>query len=160
MINIIAAMDPNRVIGKDNKLPWHISEDLKNFKRLTDGNAVIMGRKTYESIGKPLPNRKNIVISTSMPTTNGITVCKSLQEGLMEAKLFGKDIFIIGGASLYEQAIPMTDKMFISYVKRKYAGDVFFPEFDENEWEIEQKEDHPDFELVIYVRKHGKPQES
>ncbi len=160
MINIIVAMAPNRVIGKNNKLPWHIPDDLKNFKRLTTGNTVIMGRKTYESIGRPLPNRKNIVISTSMPTTDVVTVCKSLQEGIMEAKLFGKDVFIIGGASLYEQIIPLADKMFISYVKRDYDGDVYFPEFDENEWEIEQKEDHPDFELVIYVRKHAKSQES
>ncbi len=153
MINIIVAMDKNRVIGKDNKLPWHISDDLKNFKKLTTGNTVIMGRKTFESIGRPLPNRNNVVISSSMPSTPGIDVCKTMEEGIIKAKSYGKDIFVIGGATVYEQAIPFTDKMYISYVKGEHEGDVFFPEFDEKEWHVERKEEYTEFELLIYVRK-------
>jgi dihydrofolate reductase len=156
MICIIAAMDKNRVIGKDNKLPWRISDDLKNFKKLTTGNTVIMGRKTFESIGRPLPDRNNVVISTSMSQTAGIDVCNSFEESIMKAKSYGKDIFIIGGAAVYEQAVPLADKMYISYVKGEYNGDVFFPEFEEKEWHVEKKEEHAEFELLIYVRKHAK----
>ncbi len=160
MMSIIVAMDKNRVIGKNNRIPWHISEEVKNFKKLTTGNTVIMGRKTFESIGKPLPKRNNIVISSSMQQTQGIDVCKTIEEGIMKAKSYGKDIFIIGGGTVYEQTLSLADKMYISYVKGEYDGDAFFPEFDEKEWHIEKKEEFPDFELVIYVRKHGKPQES
>ena len=152
-INIIVAMARNRVIGKNNQLPWHISDELKNFKKFTTGNTIVMGRKTFESIGRPLPNRNNIVISTSLSPQTGIDVCKSVEEGIMRAKSYGKDIFIIGGAQVYEQTISLADKMFISYVKKEVEGDVFFPEFDESEWSIESKQDFPEFELVVYVRK-------
>ena len=160
MINIIVAMDKNRVIGKNNRIPWHISEEVKNFKELTSGNTVIMGRKTFESIGKPLPNRNNIVLSTSMSQLQGIDVCKTFEESIIRAKSYGKDIFIIGGAAVYEQAIPLAGKMFISYVKGEYDGDVYFPEFDEKEWHVEKKEAHSEFELLVYVRKHGRTEKS
>ena len=153
MIAIIVAMDKNRVIGKNNKIPWHIAEEVKNFKKLTTGNTVIMGRKTFESIGKPLPKRNNIILSTSMSQIPGVDVCKTFDEGIIMAKSYGKDIFIIGGGTVYEQAIPLADKMFISYVKGEYDGDAFFPEFDEKEWHAEKKEDHAEFELLVYVRK-------
>src|SRR3990172_3667599 len=134
MIAIIVAMDKNRVIGKNNKIPWHIAEEVKNFKKLTTGSTVIMGRKTFESIGKPLPKRNNIILSTSMSQIPGVDVCKTFDEGIIMAKSYGKDIFIIGGGTVYEQAIPFADKMYISYVKGEYDGDAFFPEFDEKEW--------------------------
>ena len=153
MIAIIAAMTKQRVIGKDNQLPWHISEDLQNFKRLTVGNTVIMGRKTFASIGKPLPHRKNIVISGSLKAIAGVEVCASVQAGIEKAKSYGKDIFIIGGARIYEQTIPLADRMYISYVKKEYEGDTFFPKFDEREWVIERREDQAEFELVVYQRK-------
>ncbi len=156
MIYIIVAMDKNRVIGKNNMIPWHISEEVSNFKKLTTGNTVIMGRKTFESIGRPLPNRNNIVISSSMPSTAGLDVCKTIGEGIIAAKSYGKDIFIIGGATVYEQTLPLADKMFISYVKGEYEGDVFFPEFEENEWHVEKKEEYAEFDLLVYVRKHAK----
>jgi dihydrofolate reductase len=152
-IIIIAAVAKNRVIGKDNKLPWHISEDLKNFKRLTTGNTVLMGRKTFQSIGKPLPNRHNIVISRSMPATSGVDVCRSVEEGLQKARSYGRDVFIIGGANLYQEMLPYADMMYISYVKGDYEGDVYFPEFNEEDWAVEGKEDHSEFELIVYVRK-------
>ncbi len=153
MINIIAAMTKSRVIGKNNKLPWHIPEDLQNFKRITSGNTIIMGRKTYESIGRPLPNRNNIVISRDMPPTQGLEVCRSVQEALEKAKNYGKDIYIVGGSSIYEQTIPIADKMYLSYIKKDYDGDAFFPEFNEADWEIEKREQHEEFELVVYKRK-------
>ena len=153
MINIIVAMDKNRVIGKNNQLPWHISDELKNFKKFTTGNTILMGRKTFESIGRPLPNRNNVVISTSLQPTEGIDVCKNIEEGITNAKSYGKDIFIIGGAQIYKQMLPLVEKMYISYIKKEHDGDVFFPEFDENEWQIESRQDFPEFELVIYVRK-------
>jgi len=160
MISIIVAMDKNRVIGKDNKLPWHISDDLKNFKRLTTGNTIIMGRKTYESIGKPLPNRNNIVISSTMPATPGTTVCKTIPEAMEIGKNYGKEIFIIGGGQIFEQTMLLADKMYISYVKKEYAGDAYFPEFNENEWNVEQKQDFAEFELIAYVRKNGKSEKN
>jgi len=155
MISIIVAMDGNRVIGKNNQLPWHISDDLKNFKKLTSGNTIIMGRKTFESIGKPLPNRINIVVSTSMPETKGVVVCRSVPEAVANAKMHGKDIFIIGGSQIFEQTISLADKMYISHVKKNYAGDVFFPEFEDKDWKAESKQDFPDFELAVYVRRNG-----
>jgi dihydrofolate reductase len=153
MINIIAAMGKNRVIGKDNKLPWHISDDLKNFKKLTSGNVVVMGRKTFESIGKPLPNRVNIVISSSMPETEGIIVCHDIPSALEKARSYNKEIFIIGGATIYQQTIPWANRMYLSYVKGDYDGDAFFPEYDESKWKIDHKEQFTDFEMTVYVKK-------
>jgi dihydrofolate reductase len=153
MINIIAAMGKNRVIGKNNKLPWHISDDLKNFKKLTSNNVVIMGRKTFESIGKPLPNRVNIVISSSMPQTEGIIVCNDVPSALEKARSYNKEIFIIGGATIYQQTIPWADRMYLSYVKGDYDGDAFFPQYDESKWKIDHKEQFTDFELIVYVKK-------
>lgn len=152
MISIIAALDPNRVIGKDGKLPWHISEDLKNFKRLTSGATVIMGRRTFESIGRPLPNRNNIVISTTMQPQAGIDVCRSLPEAIEKAKSYNKDIFIIGGSRAYREALPIADRMYLSFVKKEYDGDAYFPEFDESKWKITDRKDFEEFELVAYER--------
>ena len=88
-----------------------------------------------------------------MPPTSGIDVCKTIDEALEKARSYGKDIFIIGGSSIYKQTMPLADKMYISYVKKEYDGDVFFPEFDENAWNVENREDYPEFELVVYARK-------
>lgn len=148
---IIAAMTKDHVIGKDNNLPWHIPEDLKSFKNLTKGNTIIMGRKTYDSIGRPLPDRQNIVISRSADI-QGVDVCKSTEDAMEKAREYGKDIFIIGGASIYEQMLPVADKMYLSIVKKEYEGDAYFPRFDESLWKIESKEDRGEFELVTYVK--------
>lgn len=155
-LNIIVAMDPNRVIGKNNNLPWHIPEDLKNFKHLTKGNTVIMGRRTYNSIGRPLPNRHNIVLSCSLANVEGIDICSSLDSALEKALEYERDIFIIGGASVYELAIPLADKMYISYVKEEYGGDTYFPKFNKDNWNIERRENFEEFELVIYKTKNGR----
>ncbi|VVB81514.1 Dihydrofolate reductase HdrA [uncultured archaeon] len=156
-MNIIAAMTKSRVIGKNNQLPWHLSDDLKNFKKLTAGNTVIMGRKTFESIGKPWPDRNNIVISSSMSPTENIIVAKTVEEAVQKANSFKKEVFIIGGASVYFQALPFADKLYLSFVKDDYNGDAYFPELNQNEWKVEKKTDYPDFELIIFTR-NGTPE--
>lgn len=157
MVTVIAAMTNERVIGKDNSLPWRIPEDMQNFKKLTSGKTVIMGRKTFESIPekfRPLPNRHNVVISSNMPSQEGVDICASIPEALEKAKSYGKEVFIIGGASLYEQTLPLADRMHLSLVKNNYEGDSYFPKFNKDEWVVESKKDFQDFELVTYVKKH------
>ena len=152
-ISIIAALAPNGAIGKDNKLIWNIPEDLQNFKKLTSGNVIVMGRKTYESIGKPLPNRVNIVVSGSMAAVPGLIVCKDVDEAIVEAKKHNKEIFIIGGANVFAQSINVADKMYLSYVKKEYEGDVFFPKIDINDWKVVEQNDFSDFKFMVYERK-------
>lgn len=147
---IIAALTKKRVIGKDNKLLWNLPEDMENFRKLTTGNTVIMGTRTFESIGKPLPNRNNIVVSFVPIEIEGADVCLSLEEAIAKAKSYGKEIFIIGGASVYKQALPLADKLYLSFVKKEYEGDAYFPEFDEKDWIVEKRKDFKDFEFVIY----------
>ncbi|RMF05826.1 dihydrofolate reductase [Candidatus Woesearchaeota archaeon] len=152
-VSIIAAMTRDRVIGKDNRLLWHIPEDLRNFKRITSGNIVIMGRKTFESIGRPLPNRTNIVISRTMPEREGVIVCRSIPEALDEAEKHEGEIFIIGGANIYEQFMPLADRLLISLVEGSYEGDAFFPEIDDKEWEPVESKRHHGFEFMIFEKR-------
>ena len=149
----MAGMTRSGVIGKGNALPWHVSEDLKNFKRLTAGQTVVMGRNTYESIGQPLPGRKNVVISGERVKINGVDVCTSIPEAIKKAKSYGRAVFIIGGASVYAQTIDMVDMMFVSYMKREYEGDVYFPEFKESDWEQVSQKEFVDFTFVTYKRR-------
>ncbi len=155
-IILIAGMTNSRVIGKDNALPWHIPEDLKNFKELTSGKTILMGRKTYESIGRPLPNRNNLVLSRSMPPTENLIICNNIEDSIKKAKTFNQDLFIIGGSTIYQQFLPYANKMYLSYIKKEYQGDTYFPEFNKEEWEIEQTKDFEEFEFVIYRRKNDK----
>lgn len=134
IISIIAAVGQNRAIGKDNKLLWHISADLKKFKSLTTGHAIIMGRKTFESIGKPLPNRTNIIVSRNENyKIDGCITLNSLDNALKQAK-DESEVFIIGGGELYKQALPLAHKMYLTMVFDDFDADTFFPEFDEDEW--------------------------
>ena len=152
MISLIVGMTKARVIGNNNTLPWHISDDLKNFKKLTEGKVVIMGRKTYESLPpkfRPLPNRHNIVVSKSVNEINGAEVASDLSEAIEKAKKHHKEIFIIGGAMIFSQAMPFVDTMYISYIKKEYPGDTHFPAFNVKEWKIVEKKDFPEFELVV-----------
>ena len=149
---IIAAMTQNRVIGKDNSLPWNLPQDLQNFKKLTSGNTIVMGRKTFDSIGRALPNRNNIVISRSSLSIEGVDVCNSVASAIDKARSYGKDIFIIGGATIYEQILPLADKMILSFVKEDYQGDTFFPKFNKEDWIVENKEDFEKFEVVTYEK--------
>jgi len=155
MITLIAAMTKKRVIGKDGKLPWHIPDDLKNFKRVTEGKTVVMGMNTFRSIGRTLPNRNNIILSRKIEKVDGADVCNSVEEALNKARSYGKEIIIIGGAVIYEQFLPIADRMIISHVKKDYDGNKFFPEFSLEEWKIERKEEHEEFDVVYYKRKNG-----
>lgn len=139
MISIIAAIGKNRELGKNNKLLWHIPDDMKRFKKLTTGNVVIMGRKTYDSLPekfKPLPQRVNIVITRHLElagqyqNSNDPLFCSSIEEAVEKAKEFKKEIFIIGGASIYQQGIKYAEKLYLTLVDHKYPdADAFFPEY-------------------------------
>jgi dihydrofolate reductase len=128
-INLIAALSENRVIGKDNKLLWNIPSDLKRFRQLTSGHPIIMGRKTYESIGRLLPNRTNIIITRDQDyKVEGAVITHSLDEALRQAQ--GDDeIFVIGGGQIFEQAISLADKLYLTIVKGNFEGDAFFPDY-------------------------------
>lgn len=132
-ISIICSIASDRAIGKDNKLLWRIPKDLKHFKEITSGHTVVMGQKTYESIGKPLPNRTNVVISDDYSfNSENVIVARSLEEGLNKAREIEKEeIFIIGGGSIYRQFLPMTDKLYLTIVEGNYDADTFFPDYSE-----------------------------
>lgn len=135
MISIIAAVSKNGVIGVDNKLPWDLPEDLKRFKELTTGNVVIMGRKTYESIGKPLPNRINIVVTRDKDFfVPGVLSANSLDSALLKAG-GNKDIFIIGGGEIYKQSMGFVDKLYITEVDMEVEGDTTFPTISD-QWSV------------------------
>ena len=152
MITIIAAMTKTGVIGKDNTLPWHIPNELNHFRKTTLGATVIMGRRTFESIGRPLPKRNNIVLSTPDLQENGITICQSIDESLTTARSFGNNIFVIGGAYTYAQFLPISQRLCLSYIKHNYEGNVFFPQFELSEWKIAERIDYPAFEVITYER--------
>lgn len=160
-INIVAAVAANGAIGRDNTLIWHLGEDLKYFKRLTMGCPVIMGRKCYDSIGRPLPGRKNIVISRGNPAVgDGVTLVHSLEEALQAASDYEK-CFIIGGGQIYAQALPFADALYITRVfARPEDADVFFPELNQDEWKLEQAgeilrddRENLEFRFEKYLRK-------
>jgi dihydrofolate reductase len=130
MLSIIVAMDKNNVIGKNNDLPWHLPNDLKYFKGVTQNKTVVMGRKCFESIGRPLPNRKNIVLSRKPFIHDNVVWLPSVQDVL---KLNG-DIFIIGGAQIYEQFLPYASKLYITKIEHEFDGDTFFPRVNLDEW--------------------------
>ena len=150
MLALIVARSKNNVIGKDGKIPWNINGEQKQFKELTTNNTIIMGRKTYEDIGHPLPNRKNIVISRTTNYPNVITV-DSLKKAI---ELSEGDIYIIGGYNLFKEAIPMVDIMYITEINLNIEnGDVFFPKFNEEEFNLTYGEENSEFKRLIYKRK-------
>ena len=161
-IVIIAAMAENRVIGKDNSLPWRLPEDLRHFRRLTIGKPIVMGRRTYESLGKPLPGRRNIVVTADRHyPADGCAVVHSLEQALEETA-DAPEVMIIGGATLYAQALPRACRMHLTLVHRAFSGDVSFPEFDPSEWREVEREDHePDeqnplsYSFTTLVRDRG-----
>ncbi len=142
MITIIAAVAANGVIGDKNRLLWHISEDLKHFKALTTGHPVVMGRKTFESLGRPLPGRTNVVITRQRIDIPGCTVVHSLAEAVA---LFAPDeeIFIIGGAQIYAEALPLADRLCLTRVERAYEGDTRFPEWNPVRWRLTSSKRFP-----------------
>lgn len=162
MPTIIAAISLNGVIGSDNQLPdWKIPGDLKRFKELTVGKVVVMGRKTYESIGKPLPNRLNIVISSDISDNiQDVFVARSLEEAYNKAKIEmpSGEVMIIGGGTIYAQALKDCNKMFLTVLKQNWEGDVYFPmtyaELTRNDdWELVESIEHPSHFFNTYTRK-------
>jgi dihydrofolate reductase len=149
MISIIVAIAQNFAIGKNNELLWHIPNDLKRFKKITHGHAVIMGKKTYESLPmKPLPDRQNIVITDNpQDLFPGCTKVHSIEEALAQIKP-EDETFIIGGASVYQQFLPYTNRLYLTIVHKDFDGDVFFPEIDLKEWQLLTQEDCPFNELT------------
>lgn len=142
MIAIVVAMASNNAIGKDNQLLWHITEDMKFFKSLTQGGTVIMGRKTYESIGRPLPNRRNIVVSRSVDHLDDrVDLFHSLEEAIQAASSDEK-VFIIGGGEVYSQSLAMADTLYITLVDHLYEADTFFPTINYDEWNVVEKVDY------------------
>ena len=155
-INVIVAMTKSRVIGKDGALPWHLSEDLKLFRAHTTGNIVIMGRKTFDSIGRPLPNRRNIVVSKSIREEDkvaGVDYFPDLEHAIAASQEGDGRIFIIGGASIYHQMIDKADRLYISLVDGEFEGDTYFPEIKDDVWKVTGTEPHNGFTLKIYERK-------
>ncbi|MDK2778108.1 MAG: dihydrofolate reductase [Pseudomonadota bacterium] len=168
-LSLIVALARNHVIGIDNKLPWYLPNDLKYFKQVTMGKAIIMGRKTYESIGKPLPGRTNIIITRQTDyqppgRTDSVNVVASLQEArdLAEnlALINGQDeALIIGGAEIYAQALPLVERMYLTEVHAEVDGDAYFPSFDRSQWQALAREDFAaeggnpyDYSFVVYER--------
>lgn len=141
-LSIIVAMARNRTIGIDNTLPWRIPEDLKHFKRLTMGHHIIMGRKTFESIGRPLPGRITVVVSRDRNLRiEGCSVAHSLSEAIASCAS-DTQIFVVGGADIYAQALDLADTLLITEIQQEIAGDAWFPEFDRSEWLEDSREIH------------------
>ncbi len=147
----IAAMSHNRVIGAGARIPWHLPEDFKWFKRMTEGHIIVMGRKTFESIGKPLPNRINVVLSRSMLAVADVHIISTLaQLPSIQAKYAGREVFICGGAQVYGQGLAFCSDLYLTLVKQTVAGDTFFPEF-EHQFVLEKEIlDCADFKITHY----------
>ena len=156
MLSLIAAIAENNCIGKDNKLPWHIPEDLDHFKQLTLGNTGVMGQTTYEYIigylGKPLPKRKNVVLTRDENFTapDDVRIFYSIDEAF--EKLKDEEVFVSGGASIYAQTIDKVDTLYITHVHQIVDGDTFFPEIDPAVWKEVEREDHEGFSFVKYIK--------
>ena len=138
-VSIIVAVAENNVIGKDNALLWHISDDLKHFKQITENHSVIMGRKTYFSLPfRPLKNRRNIVISNNLQEIVGVEIAKSIEEAFDLCKN-EDEVFVIGGETVYKQTVDFADKIYLTNVYANFDGDTFFPEIDKNIWQITEQ---------------------
>jgi dihydrofolate reductase len=158
-LSLIAALTPTRVIGKNNQLPWHLPADLQYFRKVTLHKPVIMGRKTFESIGKALPKRKNIVITRQASyEAKGCEIAHSLTEALEYLSL-EEEIFIIGGSEIFIEALPLANYLYLTFVKANITGDIYFPEWNQNQWNEISRENHQkdkennyDYSFVILER--------
>jgi len=141
IISIIVAIGENNAIGKNNQLLWHMPADLRHFKNKTAGHTIIMGRKTFDSVGKPLPNRRNIIVTRQNITIPGCEVVKSIDDAIALCK--GEDeVFIGGGAEIYREAIDKTDRIYLTIIHKIFDADTFFPEIDFTQWVETEREDH------------------
>ncbi len=141
-IALIVAMASNRAIGLNNQLPWHLSADLKQFKKITMGSPILMGRKTYESIGRPLPGRTNIILSRDQAyQQDGCLVFNEIETALRHCCQSAEMLFVIGGSALYEAMLPLADTLYVTEIKREFPGDTFFPELNLADWREVERED-------------------
>lgn len=162
-VSLIVAKDENSVIGKNNQLPWHLKDDLQNFKKITMGHHIIMGRKTFESIGKPLPGRMNLVVSSNpLPATDSVLWFNSIFRAIKFAERQGeKELFIIGGAAIYKYALSLVDRIYVTEVQTKVSGgDVFFPALSLKNWTrvsetqvLKNEHNDHDYTMVVLDRK-------
>ena len=150
-LRAIAAMSLNRVIGKDGKIPWHIPDDFKWFKETTTGQAILMGRKTYESLGRPLPNRRNLVVTRGPIPAGGIELIRNLDS--FDAADYPCDVWVIGGGEIYRQMLPRCEAIYLSVIPITIDGDVFFPPFEEDFAFSETLLTRPEFEVRKYIRR-------
>ena len=141
IISVVVAIAANNAIGKDNQLLWRLPNDLKHFKEITSGHTIIMGRKTYDSVGKPLPNRRNIIITRQNIIIEGCEVVNSLDAALALCD-DEPEVFIVGGAEIYKQAMNATDRIYLTIVHQNFDGDTYFPEIKKDEWKETDREDH------------------
>lgn len=162
-ISIIAAVSRNRVIGQGGELPWHLPADLKYFRERTRGHPVIMGRRTYESVGRPLPGRRNIVLSRSPDfRPSGVEVADSL-EAALELVREADEVFLLGGEEIFRAGLEIADRLYLTEIDAEFCGDTFFPEFDRKQWRVLESRLHPADEqnpypmrFVVYERKPGR----
>ena len=161
-INIIVALGIQNQIGLNGTMPWHLSDDLKNFKKITSGHTIIMGRKTFESIGKALPRRMNFVLTSNPKSISDYEICsfKDLDKAIKKAQIYDNEIFVIGGASVFEEALKIADKLIVTHVNYDGKADTFFPRLNYNKWEKESslffnKNEHNqyDFKIITYIKK-------
>jgi dihydrofolate reductase len=159
-LSLIAAVSRNNVIGKDNKMPWHLPADLQFFKTTTLGKPIIMGRKTWESLGRILPGRRHIVVTRNKDyTAEGVEIIHSTDAALKQASNVDEAV-IIGGAHLYEEMLPLTDRLYLTEIDAEFEGDTFFPEWNKEEWEVVSSDAHPadeknsfPYRFVVYDRR-------
>ncbi len=161
MLSIVVAMDKNNVIGKDNELIWHLPEDLKHFKNLTTNHTIIMGRKTFESLGRVLPNRKHIIFSRNSDfkvDNENVNIVHNISQiqNLIQSE---EEAFVIGGAKIYSLLLPYVKKMYITKIYQEFEGDTYFPQFDEKMWNIinrkkgiRNEKNDLDYEFITYQR--------
>ncbi|WP_102349298.1 dihydrofolate reductase [Bacillus sp. Marseille-P3661] len=161
MISLVVAMDKNRVIGKDNQLPWHLPADLAFFKKVTMGKPIVMGRKTHQSIGRALPGRENIILTRDKNfTAEGCTIIHHIDE-LNKITNNHDEICIIGGAEIFKEVLPIIDRLYITEIEHEFEGDTFFPAIDRTNWQLVSSEKGPkdeknpyDYYFNIYEKKH------
>ena len=161
-LSLVVAASSNNVIGRDGGLPWHLPDDLRQFKRLTTGKAVIMGRSTYESIGRPLPDRRNIVMTRNADyVADGCDVVSSVSEAI-DALEGAEEAMIIGGAQVYRDFLPLADRIYLTRVQAEVEGDTYFPEIDEATWRLVSSEHHGAdekhryaFDVMVFERRRN-----
>ncbi|MFJ5623832.1 dihydrofolate reductase [Peribacillus loiseleuriae] len=160
MISFMFAMDENRIIGKDNTLPWYLPADLQYFKKVTMGHPILMGRKTYESIGKPLPGRENIILTRNADyQQEGITVISDMKEAVAYADALDEEVFVIGGAEIFQQLLSDCKRLYITQIHHSFEGDTYFPELNMSKWQtvsrttgiVDEKNRYP-HEFIVLER--------